>query len=248
MRFRVQFKSDKSLRLPLAYQQIMQGFAYHALKDEDFSSFMHERGYSVDGQRNFKLFTYSRLEGNYTIDQKAKQIVFKQGEINWQVSSIVPQFIQELGQSLLTADSLHLNGQSIHVQEVKYTQPRIQTEQCRIQMLSPITIHRTYQDEDSGKKSTQFFNPQDVVFSQFIKDNLKKKYESFYGKKPEGQFSIHPIQVRNKDKLVTRFKNFMITGWNGRYELSGKPELLDFALKVGVGDRNSQGFGMFEVE
>jgi CRISPR-associated endoribonuclease Cas6 len=31
------------------------------------------------------------------------------------------------------------------------------------------------------------------------------------------------------------------------FELSGEKELLQFALDVGLGDRNSQGYGMVEV-
>ncbi len=246
MRFMIKFKADQVLRLPLAYQQILQGFIYRTMRDKAFSHFVHEVGYSADGKRSFKLFTYSRLEGSYAIDRQAKKIVFDQGAIEWQVSSVVPQFIQELGQSLLTAETLNLNGQPIRVEEVRYTQPQVKQERCLVRMLSPLTIHRTY-EEEGGKKITQFFNPQDAVFSHFIKENLKKKYESYHGRKAEGDFMIQPLQVGRKDKLVTSFKGFMITGWNGRYELSGAPELLDFALKVGVGDRNSQGFGMFEV-
>jgi CRISPR/Cas system endoribonuclease Cas6 (RAMP superfamily) len=33
----------------------------------------------------------------------------------------------------------------------------------------------------------------------------------------------------------------------GEYQLEGSPELLNFALGVGLGARNSAGFGLFDV-
>ncbi|WP_339063934.1 CRISPR-associated endoribonuclease Cas6 [Tepidibacillus marianensis] len=78
-------------------------------------------------------------------------------------------------------------------------------------------------------------------------ENLKKKYEAYTGKKINGEFRITPLKVTNKDKVITKFKGFIINAWSGIYELRGNPEVLDFAYRVGVGGRNSQGFGMFKI-
>ena len=34
----------------------------------------------------------------------------------------------------------------------------------------------------------------------------------------------------------------------GEYELIGEPKYLDFLYQTGLGSKNAQGFGMFEVE
>jgi hypothetical protein len=39
----------------------------------------------------------------------------------------------------------------------------------------------------------------------------------------------------------------LIKAWEGVYELKGKPELLDVAYNTGLGAKNSQGLGCFEV-
>lgn len=244
MRLKVRFSSKLPVRLTFGYQQILQGLIYTTLQDREFSQFLHESGFTV-GNRSFKLFTFSRLEGNYTIDHKAKEIVFYD-EFIWRISSVIPQFIQDLGQSLLTSNVLHLNGQAIHVEELSYSTPTISQDTCLINMLSPITIHSTYENED-GQKITQYFDPEDAVFSHLIKENIKKKYEAFCGERHKGEFIIRPVKVNAKDKVVTRFKGFVISGWHGQYELRGSSELIDFAYKVGIGSRSSQGFGMFDV-
>ncbi|MFD2671136.1 CRISPR-associated endoribonuclease Cas6 [Marinicrinis sediminis] len=240
----VTMKSESPLKLPLAYQQILQGFCYHVLQDRAFAQFLHDLGYPV-GKRNFKLFTFSRLTGQYRIDKKHKQIVFEDS-FSWQISSIVPAFIQEFGRSLLTADSLHFHGQEVFVDEVRYEDIGESTSPARIRMISPVTVHSTFESA-SGKKTTQFYDPDDPAFSHLIHENLRKKYLAFYQREMEGDFGIESVNVHPRDKVVTRFKQFMITAWNGVYQLNGTPENIRFAQCVGIGSRNSQGFGMFET-
>ena len=44
---------------------------------------------------------------------------------------------------------------------------------------------------------------------------------------------------------MTLYKTTRITGWHGRFRLSGSPEMLDLLFHSGLGAKNSQGFGMF---
>ncbi|TCS78785.1 CRISPR-associated endoribonuclease Cas6 [Tepidibacillus fermentans] len=113
-------------------------------------------------------------------------------------------------------------------------------------MLSPITVYSTYLREN-GQKHTMYYTPKDEMFYQLIEENLKKKYEAYTGKTVVGTFTIKPKKIRENDKVVTRFKGFIINAWNGVYELEGNPELINFAYQVGLSNRNSQGFGMFQV-
>ena len=48
-------------------------------------------------------------------------------------------------------------------------------------------------------------------------------------------------------EVVTTFKGTYITGWQGYYHLEGSNELINFLYYAGLGDRNSQGFGMFKI-
>ena len=48
-------------------------------------------------------------------------------------------------------------------------------------------------------------------------------------------------------KLVTRYKGILITAWYGTYQLTGERKYLDFLYQTGLGAKNAQGFGMFEI-
>jgi CRISPR-associated endoribonuclease Cas6 len=226
------------------YQQIIQGFLYRVMEDREFGYFLHEEGYH-HGKRVFKLFTYSRLSGDFRTDSAKKTITFH-GEIRLQIGSVIPKFIQEIGKSLLKAQTLQWNGQNVEIVEIGYREPEIHDSVCKIRMISPITVYSTYESEE-GKKTTQYFDPDDPAFAHLIRENLRKKYEAYYGRTMDGTFAIRALQVKPSDKVITRFKDFLISAWNGIYEITGTPEILRFAYGTGLGGRNSQGFGMFDI-
>ncbi|MDN5332516.1 MAG: CRISPR-associated endoribonuclease Cas6 [Tepidanaerobacteraceae bacterium] len=43
------------------------------------------------------------------------------------------------------------------------------------------------------------------------------------------------------------YKDVIIKGWMGVYILKGDPVLLKIAYDAGLGSKNSQGFGCFEI-
>ena len=59
---------------------------------------------------------------------------------------------------------------------------------------------------------------------------------------------IPKIKITAKDKFVTRYKNFYISGWFSEYRLEGNRKHLDFLYQAGLGSKNSQGFGMYEIK
>jgi len=48
-------------------------------------------------------------------------------------------------------------------------------------------------------------------------------------------------------KLVTKYQGSYIEAWYGNFILSGKRKYLDFLYQTGLGSKNSQGFGMFNI-
>ncbi len=76
MRVVLEFIGDKELHLPIQYNHIVQGFIYNSMTDGDFSAFMHDEGFK-HGKRQFKLFTYSRLEGEFRLLKREDKILLK---------------------------------------------------------------------------------------------------------------------------------------------------------------------------
>lgn len=232
------------LNLPLNYNQILQGFIYRNIDDGQFSTFLHNEGFQ-SGNKKFKLFTFSRLKGAAKVDSKQKVIRFN-GKVTLEVSSILPTFIQNLGQSLLQTENLYLNNNKISIEKVAYSAKSPEQTASEINMLSPITVYSTLQNP-SGKKLTHYYNPDDQAFSMLIEKHLLSKYEAFYKKPSQGYFKIKKRMVNRQDKIISSFKGFIINGWLGEYSVEASNDLFEFAYHVGLCPKASQGFGMFKL-
>jgi len=149
----------------------------------------------------------------------------------------------------MLADNIHRDGirygnQFYRDVEVCVSDEAIEDEHINIRMLSPLSVHST--DPSSGK--TVFYGPDDDEFAERVSYNFMRKYFSCYGIMPDSGISIEPLKVSDRDKYVTKYKNFYISGWLGEYSLWGKRKYLDFLYHTGLGSKNSQGFGMFELK
>lgn len=55
------------------------------------------------------------------------------------------------------------------------------------------------------------------------------------------EFNISPIGRFNE--RIVKYKDFIIKGYTGKFELKGSKELMEIAFCTGLGSKNSQGFG-----
>jgi CRISPR-associated endoribonuclease Cas6 len=235
---------DHTITLPLHYQQQLQGLLYRSLQNPTFAHFLHEIGFHKE-KRSFKLFTFSRLFGPHQLDQKRKTITFYD-EFHWHIGTVLPELTQELREYLLLCSDVQLGGQAVEVKRIDVDNREIKGREIEIEMLSPLTVYSTYETVDRRKR-TQFFGPGDEVFAHLIELNFRHKFEAYYGVPPQERLFIEPIHVTKKHKVVTVFKGFYITAWLGRYRLHSSTGNLTFLYRVGIGGRNSQGFGMFRL-
>lgn len=246
MRIQLTFRPQQgSLVLPINYEEIMQGFLYRSIQDMELADFLHNRGFLND-KRQFKLFTFSRLFGKFVLHREKKQIEFVD-RIYWHISSVLDELIIDLGQNFLSKEQFTIHGQPVLIEETAVRQLQVEEKEAyTIKMLSPITVYQTYENA-SGEKRTHYFSPFDFAFSDMIEKNFVNKYEAYVNRKPEGRVEIQPVKVTRKNKVVTLFKNTRINAWSGIYELVCPREYLQFLYDAGLGAKNSQGFGMFEV-
>nr|WP_253693653.1 CRISPR-associated endoribonuclease Cas6 [Weizmannia acidilactici] len=224
---------------------MLQGFLYRSIQDFDLADFLHNIGYPKE-KRRFKMFTFSRLYGTYHIHRHEKKIEFFD-QVTWYVSSVVDSLIVDLGRSYMLQGQFTLYGQPIHIEETIVKALDITAKRAYpIRMLSPLTIYSTYENR-YGDKRTHFFSPSDLVFSDMVEKNFCNKFEAYFQAQPTERVTIKPIKVTEKDKVITAFKGFRINAWNGIYEIQAPSAYLKFMYDVGVGAKNSQGFGMFEI-
>lgn len=242
MRIKINFSLPNQLVLPLAYHHIVQGFLYQCLSENPrFSEFVHEKGYGEE--RSYKLFCFSTLKGIYTIKQN--QIVFRD-KITLEVGSVSDEFISILCTTLIQKKEFQLYHQAMNLESFYVSNEQIEKIEIFVRMLSPVTVHRTIVED--GKKKTIYYTPWDWEFEDLIVENALRKYITYYGEEINDSISIFPVQVTERDKYVTKFKGqTIIAGWKGIYRLVASEQLLNFLYQTGIGDRNSQGFGMFEL-
>ncbi|ADL06871.1 CRISPR-associated protein Cas6 [Thermosediminibacter oceani DSM 16646] len=246
MRMKLTFNSESPVALPIHYNHIIQGMIYSNLTQE-FAEFMHEDGFPW-GKRRFKLFTFSRLEGKFRMVEGGR-IEFEP-PFSFIVSSPLERFLRELAGGLLKNDDLSLAGRRVVLENVTVhaaVEDHDLGDRIKINMLSPVVAYKTL--VEGGKKRTLYLTPLQEEFGELLKNNLLKKYAVLTGQEPgERKFEIKPaFPLSEKHCKIIKYKDVIIKGWMGVYTLRGDPALLKIAYDAGLGSKNSQGFGCFEI-
>lgn len=246
MRLKLKFrhKFNKQLILPLSYNLYIQSFIYSYL-DESLAQFLHNVGFKDEQtNRSFKLFTFSRIipDGKSIIDERR---IFFEGNVNLIISSCYDEFIQVFASNLLRNGMFHLAGEVLEVISVEVESVPAYRDNIVIKALSPITIYSTLITKD-GKKKTYYYSPFEFEFEKLIIDNLRKKARVWFNEEIVGG-TIKPYKVSTRNEKVIVYKNTVIKGWDGLYELKLPPKLFQLAFDTGLGSKNSQGFGCIEI-
>lgn len=239
MQLHIEHKLASELVLPINYNHILQSILYNALKgDESFAKRIHEQGYQ-NKKRSYKMFQFSQLKGKYRVQQK--KIIFMDS-VSFEVRSPDERILNNMREHFLS-NGISYGMQHFDEVSVRLENKTIEQPEIVIKMVSPLTVHTT----DKITKKTMYYRPDCERFRELINDNFERKYEAYTREKPLGMLEFEPVSFREKDKVVTRYKGFYICGWLGTYRLKGDEKYLDFVYQTGLGDRNSQGFGMFET-
>ena len=239
MQLIIKHKVPEGLSLPINYNHIIQAMIFRHLKDSKGGyEKIHDQG-SEYSKRIYKLFVFSLIKGRYV--RKGRQIIF-QDSVEYEVRSPEARLIQNLAKSIkehgITYGDSHFDDVELEIRDYE-----VENNQIHIRMSSPVCVYST--EADTG--FTHYYAPEDEKFSKLVKDNFFRKYQAYSGVIPEGEIEILPMKVTEKDKFITRYKKTYINGWNGEYLLKGPRKYLDFLYQTGIGSKNSQGFGMFQI-
>lgn len=245
MRIRFQFsKPNGSFFFPIDYNQILQGFIYHNLSKQN-ANFIHNTGFK-SGSRTFRLFAFSRLFGKYRFDKKEKKLIFYDN-ISFIFSTPVNYIIEDLASNLMKSIDVRLGSNDCTLSSITVEKPPKFDKENIIKLISPIVVYSTLQKRD-GSKKVYYYNPRETEFSMLISENLRKKYFAFTGKNPNKmQITIKPFRVSKTNLEIIKFRDFIMKGWMGLYRISGSKTLMKLAYDTGLGSKNSQGFGVFEL-
>lgn len=244
MQLLVTHKLEEELVLPLNYHHILQAIIYKGMESygeysgERFNDFLHDKGFPY-GSRSYKLFTFSLLKGRYEI--VGRKIIFRE-EVSFEVRSPDSFVIRMLAERFTECG---IRYGDVHVTEVKtfLKDETVEEPIVPVKMVTPVCVYST----DSETKKTYFYDPSEPEFGNMVNENFIRKYTACYGVEPKSDVLIEPVRITRKDKFVTNYKGFYVSGWLGIYRLYGERKYLDFLYQTGLGSRNAQGFGMFNI-
>jgi CRISPR-associated endoribonuclease Cas6 len=246
MRIKLTYESlNGDIILPKHYNHHIQALIYKTFTP-DLATKLHNVGFPL-GKRRFKLFTFSRILEKGIPTKDNEKLIFKR-KITIYFSSPIEDIVGNLAERSFKEREFELCNKKIYISQLEIvTTPKIE-EKVIIKALSPITIYSTLYKKD-GEKIVHYYKPIDKEFSKLIEKNAKKKYHLFYGKDPDQMsLEIKPVKFSVQENLkIIKFKDTIIEGYTGIYEISGSPELIYLTYETGLGNKNSAGFGMWEI-
>lgn len=243
MRIKIQFTAHKPLILPIEYNHIVQGFIYAHLEPV-LRKQIHEKGYLYEN-RQFRLFTFSRIEGKYRIE--GKNFILSP-PFSFIIASPITEILQDVAENLMKGMEARFGSETAYLEAITVESAPDFGIDARIKMLSPMTVYSTLQKGD-GTKKTYYYAPQEEDFSLLIKENLRKKYALVHQKELPSDFDfvIEPLNVTPRNQKVIMYKGTVIKGWTGIYRLRGEADVIKLSYDTGLGSKNSQGFGVWEA-
>jgi len=239
MQIKINIENNDKTAFPLNYNYQLQSAIYRLLSyDKNFSENLHDIGFGYENsQKIFRLFTFGGLKGNYSI--AGKKIIFK-SDIILEIRSVSKKFCETLEKSIFNSKKIKLFDKTFRINMMEITDWHI--EESNISIITSMPIVARLSSED-GKSI--YYPPSSNKFYEIINNNFYSKYKSFYGEFPKSEINL--ISKGNSKKIVTKYKNIWITAYHGNFCLSGNIEYLNFLYDTGLGGKNPQGFGMFDL-
>jgi CRISPR-associated endoribonuclease Cas6 len=232
----------KKISLPNHYNCLLQGFLYKNF-DKVIADKIHNKGYRY-GRREFRLFTFSRLLGEFRLE---KGNIFYKGKCILWVASPITEILESFACNLARRGMVKLGNNHCQIASIEVPFSQDYKEDLLVRAISPITVYSTLLTRDK-KKKTYNYTPFEREFSELIKRNLLKKYAvvNKLNECPSFDFSITPERISNRNEHIVLYKRTVIKGWSGVYRIKGNLDLIKLAFDCGMGAKNSQGFGMIE--
>lgn len=237
MRLKINIKAKNNFKVPFSYNHILSSIIYNKIVDLDLAHKLHT-------SNSFKFFNFSQLNiPNRDIVDDG--IIAKNGKMNFYLSSPDDLLIKNLVSGFVDDLEIKFKNETLTVEKIEALKTPDFTEKSEFKTISPINI-RDVQEVDGVIKRVDLA-PSDKFFKG-IENNLIKKYCIFNDiESTDKKIKVYSEMANVKRKRITIPK-----GPNTTYHraymmdliLEGNVDLIEFAYDVGLGEKNSMGFGM----
>ena len=236
MQIILKIHKDGIIEFPVNYNYQFQSAIYALLGESPYySNFLHNQGYG-DAQR-FKMFTFGSPQGEYKIIDK--KIYFNE-DFTLEIRSVSDEFCEIIKNSIMSRGTIKLFNYICDIDEMVIFKKEISSTSVTIKTQSPIVIQ-----SKTEENKTIPYSPTQREFYSLVDANFQNKYKAHFGH--ESLTNITLLPMGNFKKIVTSYKGTWITAYHGNFELHGSSQSLQFLYDTGLGMKNPQGFGMFDI-
>lgn len=240
MRLEIILKGKNNFKVPFNYNHILSAIIYNKIADLNFANELHS-------SKSFKFFTFSQI---YIPKRRIVKdgIIAKDGVISFYISSPNDFLIKSLVDGFLEDLEISFQNQKITIQKIEALKTPEFSSKSEFKTLAPIIV-RTKKEID-GELKIWDLAPSDKFFKS-LENNLIKKYIKFNNlTKTDKKINIYSdmnfvkrkrISI-NKGNATTHHRAYMMD-----LILEGDLDLIEFAYDVGIGEKNSMGFGMIKL-
>lgn len=259
MRLKISLQAKELKPISFNYHYQFSSAIYLLLKfgSPEFSDFLHNNGYKLNGKQ-YKLFTFAvKFESYRTLNSS---ILPTSPNINLTVSSPkIDEFIKNfvIGSFDRTFFYISFAGDEnkFLIKNMELLPEPDYADEMKFAMNSPMILSTV--KEYNGKLSPYYLRPNEIEeINRILSQNLRNKYELLYNKKVEGKVEIEwDKEYLSRNSRVTKK---VTINENGRYpvdvigilapfKVKGEKELIKVGYESGFGEKNSMGFGMVEL-
>ena len=256
MRFQLALqRNGKYKMLPMDYQYYIGAWIYKTIgrADRDFARFLHTEGYR-DGNKNFKLFTYSPINLGKPVVWKEKSLFEISNstvylKVGFHLSDAAEKFIVGLfnNQQLYIGD--RFNGIDFTVSHIERLPDQEIRETMFYQALSPVVVSL----KNENDKYARYLSPLDPEYGELLKNNSRNKHnivpntiklddDITFSFKPEASVKSKLITIKPYSKQQSKVRGFIFG-----FSLTAPCALHQLILNAGLGEKNATGFGWVEV-
>lgn len=253
MRFRISLEvlGHGNPTIPINYQYETSAWIYHTIAkgNREYASWLHRNGFA-DGNKQFRLFTFSRL---LIADKRviADRIHIQSGVISVVLSFLPEKSTEEFIRGVFANQHFVLGDSrsrvELRVSSVELIPDPAFTDTMVFEAMSPIVL-----SVRGSNGAPHYTAPSEVGTASRLQHNLLRKYKVFYGGSFVGTHALgfellslprkHGITIKAGTAEQTR-----VIGYAYRFKIKLAPELLRVGYSSGFGEKNSMGFGCVEV-
>lgn len=240
MRLEIILKGKNNFKVPFNYNHILSAIIYNKIADLNFANELHS-------SKSFKFFTFSQI---YIPKRRIVKdgIIAKDGVISFYISSPNDFLIKSLVDGFLEDLEISFQNQKLTIQKIEALKTPEFSSKIEFKTLAPIIV-RTKKEID-GELKIWDLAPSDKFFKS-LENNLIKKYIKFNNlTKTDKKINIYSDMNFVKRKRISINKGNATT-YHRAYMmdliLEGDLDLIEFAYDVGIGEKNSMGFGMIKL-